>query len=618
MPRSQLLPPIPNPIRSPSSVTVERDADSSIVDPSLYMFTDAGDGTGSFSWTTGEPDDGAYTVTVTADDGTSQSTESLALVVNEVADPQPGDILYRVNAGGVEVAAADGGIPWSADTQATNSPYLVNPGSNNDFPANGSPNLNVDLSLLPAGTGAVAEMIGIERWDNTNDANGEMAWAFDVAAGTEVTVNLYLAELFTGLPDLDGSGDPTGDRVFDVSVDGIVPAAFSGIDPYTLAGGAFATASIVSHTLISDGTIDLEFIHGSENTAIKGIEIVVAGTADEAAPTATLTAADVTEAAATYQFTVVYADATGVDVSTLDSLDVTVSNGAVAFDVAATLVSIDVPADGSPRTATYEIVPPGGSWDAADNGAYTVTLADGAVADILGNTTGETTLGTFNVDIPTANAGALVEITPDSGLGASTFTGSSFQITNTGEPGVDITSISIDLSTAILPDMVFDPTGAGGDATASPFTPNVGAAATGLIAPADPAVDPFSAPRNGGFDVITVNFADFNPGEQFFFTTDVDPNSIQAVPGAGNAGAVSGYELIGSTVTITFSNGETLTGSFFEDGSLGGSQAFVQSEAASVAPTIEVLGAGPGRIDPARNPGHHFRRPDDPHQRHAG
>jgi hypothetical protein len=573
------------------SVAVTRDSDGTTVDPSAYTFTDNDDGTGSFAWATGEPDDGAYTVTVTADDGTSQSTETLALIINEVADPQPGTVLFRVNAGGAEAAAADGGPAWTADTQDDNSPFLANPGSNDDFPTNGDPNLNVDLSPLPAGTGAVAEMIGIERWDNTDDANGEMAWAFDVTAGTEVTVNLYLAELFTGIPDIDGSGDPTGDRIFDVSVDGAVPAAFDDLDPYSLAGSAFATASVVSHTLVSDGTVDLEFLHVSENPAIKGIEIVVAGEPDLDAPTAALNAAGVTAADSTYEFSVTFADDSGVDVSTIDGLDITVSNGALSFETEATLVTVDDPADGSPRTATYAITPPGGGWDPADNGIYTVTLNDGQVADTLGNAAGATLLGTFEVNVPEANAGALIEITPGGGLGASTFSGSSFQITNTGEPGVQITSFSIDLSTGILPDMVFDPTGAGGDATASGFTPSAGAAATGLVVPIDPFVDPFSQPRNGGFDIITVGFTDFDPGEKFDFTTDVDPNSIQGVPGAGNAGAVSGYELTGSTVTVTFSNGETVTGSLFEDGSLGGSQAVIES-AAPAAPTIEVLGAG--------------------------
>ncbi len=192
----------------------------------------------------------------------------------------------------------------------------------------------------------------------------------------------------------------------------------------------------------------------------------------------------------------------------------------------------------------------------------------------------------------------LVEITPDGDLDASTYGASSLQITNNSTGGLQITGVIIDLSTGILPDIVFDPTGAGGDATASCFTPNTGATQVGLITPTDPCADPFSQPRNGGFDQMSLDFTEFDPGEYFAFTTDIDPNSIQGVPGAGAAGAVSGYELIGATVTITFSDNSTLISTIYEDGSLGGGQTIVAANA-PVAPSISVvgLGAGPATVN---------------------
>lgn len=223
--------------------------------------------------------------------------------------------------------------------------------------------------------------------------------------------------------------------------------------------------------------------------------------------------------------------------------------------------------------------------DNASGEIYTVVAVKNRVDD------GFCGVGTCNTsDVWRLKVGepeALVEITPGGNLGASTFGGSSFQITNNGD--VDITSITFDLSTGILPDMVFDPVGAGGDATSNCLTPNSGAAATGFVAPADPCVDPFSAPRQGGFDVMTIDFTDFNNGESFFFTTDIDPNSIQGVQGAGNAGAVSGYELVGATITMTFADGSTVVSSLYEDGSLGGAQAVV-APGAIAAPTIAVAG----------------------------
>ena len=146
--------------------------------------------------------------------------------------------------------------------------------------------------------------------------------------------------------------------------------------------------------------------------------------------------------------------------------------------------------------------------------------------------------------------------------------------------------------------MVFDPTGSGGDATAQCFNPGSTATAVGLVAPADPCAGPFSNARNGGFDVLSTTYTDFDPGEAFSFSTDIDPNSIQGVAGAGNAGAVSGYELIGATLTVTFSDGSTLTSSLYEEGSLGGSQALV-TNSAPAAPAISVVGlaSSPATVD---------------------
>lgn len=187
----------------------------------------------------------------------------------------------------------------------------------------------------------------------------------------------------------------------------------------------------------------------------------------------------------------------------------------------------------------------------------------------------------------------LIEMTPGGDLDTSTFTAGSMQITNNSSGALQITNVTIDLSTAILPDMVFDPLGNGGDATAKCFEPSAGATAVGLVVPTDPCSSPFSQPRNGGFDVMSIDFTEFDPGEIFTFATDIDPNSIQAVPGAGAAGSVSGFEVVGATVTISFSDGSSLTTSIYEDGSLGGGQAIAALEA-PVTPSISVVGAGVG------------------------
>ena len=50
--------------------------------------------------------------------------------------------------------------------------------------------------------------------------------------------------------------------------------------------------------------------------------------------------------------------------------------------------------------ADYRVVPPGGSWDAADNGTYTVRLADNQIKDFSGNFAVGGVIGSLVVDIP--------------------------------------------------------------------------------------------------------------------------------------------------------------------------------------------------------------------------
>src|SRR5205823_5120531 len=70
--------------------------------------------------------------------------------------------------------------------------------------------------------------------------------------------------------------------------------------------------------------------------------------------------------------------------------------------------------NGTPRVATYAMYVPGGSWDAADNGVYTMRMIPSLLRDISGNqatTPPEfyTALGTFTVAIPDTTP-PLVEI----------------------------------------------------------------------------------------------------------------------------------------------------------------------------------------------------------------
>lgn len=121
--------------------------------------------------------------------------------------------------------------------------------------------------------------------------------------------------------------------------------------------------------------------------------VIIPATSNAEDPTAIATTTNVTTAGGTlYSFIVRYADDGEIDVNTLGNNDVRVT-GPGGFDVAATFVGVDINFNGTPRVATYSIVPPGGSWDFADNGTYNVVMQANAVRDGIGNSVAAGRLG---------------------------------------------------------------------------------------------------------------------------------------------------------------------------------------------------------------------------------
>ena len=91
-------------------------------------------------------------------------------------------------------------------------------------------------------------------------------------------------------------------------------------------------------------------------------------------PTAVATTTNVTAAGNTsYSFTVRYTDDGQIDVNTLGNGNVRVA-GPSGFNGAAAFISGVSDTNGAHVTATYSVVPPGGSWDFADNGMYDVVM----------------------------------------------------------------------------------------------------------------------------------------------------------------------------------------------------------------------------------------------------
>ncbi|HET8948839.1 MAG TPA: hypothetical protein VFQ07_17810 [Candidatus Polarisedimenticolia bacterium] len=188
---------------------------------------------------------------------------------------------------------------------------------------------------------------------------------------------------------------------------------------------------------------------------------------------------------------------------------------------------------------------------------------------------------------------ASLTVTAGGGLTASTYNTGSFVLDNVGTQAVRIVRVRLDLSTALLPDLVFDPLGLAGDTVAKCLTPDANALLVGFVPPADPCAGPFSVPHDGGYQALDLVFTDFRPGRSFTFSVDVDPSAIRGAtaPGPGESGSVSGLEMTGATIEVTFDDQAILKAPLFPiAGDDGGSRA-IAGAAAIPAVAIAILGA---------------------------
>ena len=121
---------------------------------------------------------------------------------------------------------------------------------------------------------------------------------------------------------------------------------------------------------------------------------------DATPPEASLRVSDVTRFGGSRQlFRVKYTDDVAVDVSDIDDTDMRVI-GPEGFDELATLVHVYGRGDGKSRRALYQIAAPGGTWDSADNGTYTIVMRTDQVSDTSDNFVAAGELGTFEVNVP--------------------------------------------------------------------------------------------------------------------------------------------------------------------------------------------------------------------------
>ena len=167
---------------------------------------------------------------------------------------------------------------------------------------------------------------------------------------------------------------------------------------------------------------------------------------------------------------------------------------------------------------------------------------------------------------------------------SSTFTPNSFKLTNSTQQ--NIVSVSLDLSTAIFPDLVYDPNGTAGDSAAKDLEIDTVPATVGYVSRS------FSPERDGGHDILNINFNDFQPGETVEFSIDVDPTSTKGAEQSQSKhyGSISGLELVGATAKVKLADGTILQGQLSRiPDSETGSQVTLTSTTGT-APTIEAVG----------------------------
>jgi len=242
---------------------------------------------------------------------------------------------------------------------------------------------------------------------NNNTAAPQLSRTANITPPT-VTLTSPSAATVTGLFSVTATftEDVIGFDNTDITVANATASNFVKVDAKTYTFDVTPTAS--GNVTVDIPAAKATDIAGNNNTAA----IQLTRTADVTAPTANLGAiSNITTAGGTSQsLTVTFSDNNAVDVSSLDSSDVLInwSGG----DISAQFVSVDTNSNGTPRTATYSFIPPGGSWDDTDNATYTVKLQGSQVKDALGNLNAATSLGTFNVNVAVPKPIPIPLVTP--------------------------------------------------------------------------------------------------------------------------------------------------------------------------------------------------------------
>ncbi|MGG6297335.1 Calx-beta domain-containing protein [Leptolyngbya sp. AN02str] len=229
-------------------------------------------------------------------------------------------------------------------------------------------------------------------------------------------------DLMVGGPGADTYGIIAGGGGALITDADIIRGFEDGVDRIGLLGGlTFNNLSITqgqgafaSSTVIRIGAAGqfLAVIENTNRNSITAADFVAAvpPPLNPVAPTfANFAIANINTARPSQTFTIQYVDLSGLDVRSFNNADIFIV-GPNNFQQNAQFVSFT--GSGASRTVTYRLTGPGNSWDANDNGTYSVRLRPNQVFDTSGNSIPAATLGSFTVNIAPSPVPVTVTVAP--------------------------------------------------------------------------------------------------------------------------------------------------------------------------------------------------------------
>jgi PKD repeat protein len=517
-----------------------------------------------------------------------EATDSLGITVQTPQQNQPPTAQFDVSpsapeAGGTvtfdaSASSDDGAIvdyEWDFDGDGTVEETTTSPTVTHAFASDGSYDVELTVVDGDGATGSSTQTVDVSAPQTGGVTVSQAAQgATTVAPGDTLSVDVSIETTASGAPAIELGGVPTGWTVQSVDADG---GSFQSTNYEWFWSADSDLDGDYSHTVTyevtvpssaSDGVYAIEAVGSSQGSeevdddyeASDVLSITVQAPQQNQDPTA--------------QFAVSPSEPEAGETVTLDA-SASSDDGSIAS------YEWDFDGDGSgDQTTTGPTV----THAFAAAGTYDVGLT---VTDDQGAT--DATSQQVVVS-DTAPGAAEVLITPGTGTEGSSYNNGAWQVENTGDE--EITVLQFDLSTTAMPDVVFDPEGSAGDQAAKGLViDSQSGDGVGVVSTAD--ADVFSQPHgdasgDDGYDVMTVEFTDFDPGETVTFSTDNDPTIIKgATLPSQEAGPISGLEMTRGTVTVEYADDSAETTQLFGDGSAGGAQGILD-ETVSAPPTIGV------------------------------